>query len=263
MDVRGVRIESVREDEASQGGVRAVNRALEILLAFTGPGGAGGLTVIGLQERTRLSRPTLYRLLATLSRKGFVASSGDPQRFKLGPAIAQLVNSWNSGIELATIAHPIMQKVWQQTGETVALFVPQGEYRLCIAEIPSEHPLSFRRGVGYRELLVRGASGRAILAYQPARRYPAQLQAVRTQGYAVSRDELIKGAVAVAVPFFDASGKVAGSLGIFGPGARLASAQVERFGALLGRKARELSEMLGAPSQGGRAAPERRRPTSL
>jgi DNA-binding IclR family transcriptional regulator len=183
-----------------------------------------------------------------LSGKGFVASSGDPQRFKLGPAIAKLVNSWHSGIELATLARPIMRRVWEQTSETVALFVPQGKDRVCIAEIPSEQPLSFRRGVGYRERLVRGASGRAILAYQPARRYPSQLQAVRTQGYAVSRDELIKGAVAVAVPFFDASGKVAGALGIFGPSARLTAAQVERYGTLLGREARQLSEALGAPS---------------
>lgn len=237
----------MQEDQASQGGVRAVNRALEILLAFTQPGTGNGLTVLELQERTHLSRPTLYRLLATLSSKGFVAGSGDPQRFKLGRAIAQLVNSWRSGIELATVAQPIMRKVWEQTGETVALFVPQGAERVCIAEIPSEQPLSFRRGVGYRERLVRGASGRAILAHQPAKRYPGPLQAVRTQGYAVSRDELIKGAVAVAAPFFDSSGKVAGALGIFGPSARLNAGQVERYGALLGREARQLSKALGAP----------------
>lgn len=236
----------MREDQGSQGGVRAVNRALEILLAFTGPGTGRGLTVIELQECTRLSRPTLYRLLATLSSKGFVAGSGDPQRFKLGPAIAQLVNSWNSGIELATVARPFMRKAWEQTGETVALFVPQEDFRLCIAEMPSEQPLSFRRGVGYRERLERGASGRAILAHQPAKRYPAQLQAVRKQGYAVSRDELIKGAVAVAAPFFDVTGKVAGSLGVFGPSARLTDGQVERFGALLARQARQLSAALGA-----------------
>jgi len=139
-----------------------------------------------------------------------------------------------------------MRAVWEETGETVALFVPKGSHRLCIAELPSEHPLSFRRGVGYHERLVLGASGRAILAFQPAKRYPPELKAVRRKGYAVSRDELIQGATAIAAPFFDASGKVAGSLGVFGPTARLTNSHVERFGSLLAREARQLSAALGA-----------------
>lgn len=239
----------MQEDQASQGGVRAVNRALEILGAFSDPGAGEGFTVVALQERTGLSRPTLYRLLATLAKKGFVSASGDPQRFRLGPAVARLVNTWNSGTDLAALARPIMRKVWDATGETVALFVPQGAFRVCVAEMPSEQALSFRRGVGYRERLVHGASGRAILAYQPAKRYSSQLITVRQQGYAVSRDELIKGAVAVAAPFYDASGKVAGSLGVFGPSARVTASQVERFGALLVREARQLSASLGAGSE--------------
>ncbi len=61
-----------------------------------------------------------------------------------------------------------MRKVRDETGETVALFVPEDAYRICIAEMPSVHALSFRRGVGYREKLVLGASGKAILAHMPA-----------------------------------------------------------------------------------------------
>jgi len=83
----------MREDQASQDGVRAVNRALDILTSFNEAAGSEGLTVLQLQERTALSRPTLYRLLATLAKKGFVIASGDPQRFKLGAAVARLVNT--------------------------------------------------------------------------------------------------------------------------------------------------------------------------
>jgi DNA-binding IclR family transcriptional regulator len=242
-----------------QDSVRAVDRALEILLAFTPRDKA--LTVGELLKRVNLSRPTLYRLLATLQHNRFLESTGEPQRFSLGPAVAQLAHVWSASHNLAAVAQPMMHKVWEATGETVALFVPDGLYRLCVAEMPSTQPLSFKRGVGYRERLVLGASGRAILASMPEahgrleahaaglkvdlKKYPQELAQIRTRGYAVSRNELIEGAVAVAAPFFDGSGRVAGSIGIFGPGVRLDAAQVEKFGKLLVTQARKVSRALG------------------
>src|SRR3546814_9407594 len=105
----------------------------------------------------------------------------------------------------------------------------------------SPQPRSFRRGVGYSEKLVRGASGRAILAFTPLK--PGQLEAyaagtntdlgwlndqlrvTRERGYAMGHNELIQGAYAVAAPFFDRAGMVAGSLGVFGPDVRLTEAR--------------------------------------
>lgn len=231
--------------------VRAVERALDILLAFDAKD--RGLTVAELLKRVQLSRPTLYRLLRTLEQRSFLSSSGEPQRFRLGPAVAQLSHVWGANTDLAAVAGPMMRRVWERTGETVALFVPDGPFRVCVAELPSAQPLSFKRGVGYRERLVRGASGRAILAFR--RPYPAELSNVRQRGFAVSKDELIQGAVAVAAPFFGAGDQVAGSLGIFGPSVRLASAQVERFGKLLVKEARQLSGALGQ-SHGVGSTPE-------
>jgi IclR family transcriptional regulator, acetate operon repressor len=230
--------QSLKKDSDS---VRAVDRALEILLAFDAKD--RGLTVAELLKRVNLSRPTLYRLLRTLEQKGFLASSGDPQRLRLGPAVAQLTHVGNANTDISAVAEPMMRRVWEQTGETVALFLPEGLFRVCVAEIPSSQPLSFKRGVGYRERLVLGASGRAILAH--TRPYAQELSQVRQRGFAVSRNELIQGAVAVAAPFFGAGDQVAGALGIFGPSVRLSPAQVERFGKLLVKEARQLSSALG------------------
>jgi DNA-binding IclR family transcriptional regulator len=137
--------------------VRAVDRALDILLAFKGVDGT--LAVADLLKRVDLSRPTLYRLLHTLEQKGFVVSSGDPQRYRLGPSVAQLAHSWSTSLKLSEVAEPTMRRVWEASGETVALFIPEGLMRLCVAELPSQQALSFKRGVGYRERLVLGASG--------------------------------------------------------------------------------------------------------
>ena len=247
------------EEEKSGEGVRAVERALDILMAFT-PGDRE-LTAGELLRRVDLSRPTLYRLLRTLENKGFIVSSGDPQRFALGASVAQLAHVWGTGVDIAAVAGPMLRHLWDETGETVALLVHEGNDRLCVAELPSAQPLSFKRGVGHRENVARGASGRVILAHlaSPEAYVQAQqdgappdlpalrkrLEKVRKQGFEVSRDELIKGAVAVAVPVFLGDGQVIGSLAVFGPGVRVDEARVSLFVELLKAESKKLSQALG------------------
>jgi DNA-binding IclR family transcriptional regulator len=69
--------------------------------------------------------------------------------------------------------------------------------------------------------------------------------------YATSRSELIEGAVAVAVPFFDRTGLVAGSIGVYGPEVRLGAARQQQIARLLLDESVKLSEALGF---GGSAA---------
>lgn len=239
--------------------VRAVGRALEILLAFTEDDPE--LSAGELLKRVDLSRPTLYRLIYTLEENGFLVSVGEPQRFRLGPAVARLAHVWKSTLDLSALAEPVLRRIWQKTNETVALFVPQGNMRLCVAELPSPQPLSFKRGVGYTERIVRGATGRAIVAYmdpspEQLRSYvqgtglnvkdlEAELAVTRKRGYSTSHSELISGAVAVAVPFFDRHSQVAGSMGVFGPEVRLGANQQKEIAQLLQEESVRLSEALG------------------
>ena len=62
--------EKPAQQEKAGEGVRAVERALDLLSAFA-PGDSE-LLVADLLKRVDLSRPTLYRLLHTLEKKGFV-----------------------------------------------------------------------------------------------------------------------------------------------------------------------------------------------
>ena len=239
--------------------VRAVGRALDILMAFTATDHE--LSASELFKRVDLSRPTLYRLLHTLEESGFVVSFGEPQKFRLGPSVAHLAHVWSSSLNVGSVAQPMLRRIRDSSGESAALFVWQGAWRTCVAEMPSVQPLSFRRGVGYRERIVLGASGRVVLAHSntsleeltafakdspiDVRKYAKELEAVRRRGYAVSRNELLPGAVAVAAPFFDGSGEVAGSIAIYGPAVRLHEPQIESCAALLIVEAKALSKALG------------------
>jgi DNA-binding IclR family transcriptional regulator len=168
---------------------------------------------------------------------------------------------WLSDQRIAELAQPVLRGLWEATSETVALFVPDDTYRLCVAELESNQPLSFRRGIGYREKLVRGASGRTILSQmrlspEELKRYlvdPGQdmsalmsdIEQIRADGFGTSHHELIEGAVAVAAPFFNGANQVAGSLCIFGPSVRVTEQRVEQFSALVRQASADLSRLLG------------------
>lgn len=219
------------------------------------------LTASELLKRVALSRPTLYRLLGTLQQSGFITSTGEPQRFRLGSSVAHLAHVWASRQDINYLAQPMLRRLWEVTGETVSLFITQEGKRLCVAEIPSVQPLSLRRGIGYQETLILGAGGRAILAFddQPMNDIEELLLAaditlaehhnrlawIREHGYAVSRDELLVGATSVAAPFFGGGGRVEGAMCVYGPGARLNDEKVEEIARLLMRECELLSTALG------------------
>jgi hypothetical protein len=143
--------------------VRAVERAIDILQCFLPD--EPWMSVIEIQQRVPLSRPTLYRLLQTLRAKGLIRVQGEPQRFALDFGVGRLARSWIAGIDAIALARPILERLRRSTGETTALFVRRGELRQCVAELVSPHVLAISRGLGETDHLWRGASGKSILAF--------------------------------------------------------------------------------------------------
>src|SRR3978361_1097808 len=101
-------------------GVRAVDRAIAILQCFTPDQPA--LSVIDIQKRVALSRPTLYRLLQTLAQRDLILAEGDPQRFRLSHGVMALSHVWLKGLDVVALARSIVEGLRDLTGETAALF---------------------------------------------------------------------------------------------------------------------------------------------
>jgi DNA-binding IclR family transcriptional regulator len=246
------------KDEAAGSTVRAVDRAIAILQCFTADKPA--LSVLEIQKRVGLSRPTLYRLLQTLGASGLIKAEGDPQRFRLAHGVMELAHVWLAGLDKVDAARPVLEKLREDTGETAALFVLREQKRICVVELESHHALTIARGVGDTGDITLGASGKAILAFLDEGRRNAildqvtkarraeltkALEVVRSRGFAVSHGEVFVGAVALAAPTFNHNGEVAGCLGVFGPRARVKDTDIPRFGALVIRSANEVSLQYG------------------
>jgi IclR family acetate operon transcriptional repressor len=101
--------------KATAGCVRAVTRALDVLRCFTTE--RPKLSVAELALELQLSRPTVYRLLATLQTSAFVLAEGEPLRFRLGPAIGALAQVSSSDLNLPQIAAPVMEELRREVRE--------------------------------------------------------------------------------------------------------------------------------------------------
>jgi DNA-binding IclR family transcriptional regulator len=258
----GAQAKAVKKAKAT--GVRAVERAIDILDAFSVERPA--LTITELTKSVRLNRPTLYRMLATLMQRGLVQLSGDPPRYRLDYGAARFAEAWSRSIEIGQTALPFLEPLLQRFDETVALYLRRNNTRICAVELPSRQPLSYSRGLGHAESLRRGASGIAILAFLRREEFEAilaedhdpaaanalrrTLAQARARGYALSRDHLIVGAQAIAAPVFDRTQAAVAALGLFGPAARFTPERITECAEAVQRAAASLSKALGyvAPS---------------
>src|ERR1700744_4912732 len=250
-----------KPEAAEEGGaaaVRAVDRAIAILQCFTPDQPA--LSVIDIQKRVGLSRPTLYRLLQTLAQRDLIQAEGEPQRFRLSHGVMKLSHVWLKGLDVVTLARPVVEGLRDVSGETAALFRLQEDRTICILECESRHVLSISRGVGDSLKLTTGSTGKAMLAFmEPARQAEilstmkgaarAQLEAGLTfaseHGYATSNSEIFVGAVAVSAPYFDHRGAVIGSVGLYGPGARIDDQKMLEYSKLVRDAGQRISVLLG------------------
>lgn len=249
----------VAEADGGMSSVRAVDRAIAILQCFTADQPA--MSVIDIQKRVDLSRPTLYRLLHTLSSRGLIYAEGDPQRFKLAHGVMKLSHVWLKGLEVVNVARPVLEELRDVTGETAALFRLEEDLGICILECESRHVLAISRGVGDSMKVAQGATGKAMLAFMPPERQAEflgnlpkdksrlhleeALGAAVHNGYTISRGEIFVGAIAVAAPYFDHRGAVVGSVGLYGPSARVSEEKISEFARLVRNAGRRISTLLG------------------
>ncbi|WP_018753454.1 IclR family transcriptional regulator [Paenibacillus sanguinis] len=239
--------------------VRAVERALDILICFTKSSSMGLTEIAG---EIGLHKSTVHRLLTTLEERGFVVRDPETEKYRLGLKIwelsAHLANHDNPAILLL----PLMEKQRDRLGETVSLYLRDGCERLRIQAVQSNQAVRRVAPVGVRLPLYVGASSKVLVAYSGEEvlqavlnspdwpesidrdTYVAQLEDIRKQGYATSYEEREQGASSVAAPIFDRTGKLAAALSVSGPVSRLTRERLAEYGPILIEAAREMGVMM-------------------
>lgn len=142
--------------------VRAVDRALDILLCFISK---TDWAMTEIAEQVGLHKSTVHRMLATLEEKGFIERDRSTDRYHLGLKMWELSAHLSRSDDQATIWLPEMERLRDQLGETVSIYVRDGSERIRMQAVQSNQPVRRVAPVGVRLPLYAGASSKVLIAY--------------------------------------------------------------------------------------------------
>jgi len=191
-----------------------------------------------------LAKSSVHRLLRTLVAQEYLAFDPRTRRYRLGERVGGLAEVYGRQTSLATIARPFVERLRDATRETAGLQVRDGDERYCVVEAQSPQSIRMTVGENVRYALGRGSSGHVLRAFSAdwaqARDHLA-LRRIRAAGYAISRGEVIPGAIAIYVPVLTGQETADAALGVYGPAFRNDAASVRKILAELKATARELA----------------------
>jgi IclR family acetate operon transcriptional repressor len=239
--------------------VQSLHRALD-LLEIVADGG-GHMPIGAIAVAARLPLPTIHRLLKTLVERGYMRQLPNRQ-YALGFRLLPLGRSANALLGADT--GPSLTRLVMELGETANLAMLTDDHAEYVAQAPSPHAMRMFTEVGRQVELHCTGVGKALLAQLDDRRVAAvvqrtgltrhtphtistepalraELQRIRTNGYAVDEQEQELGVRCIAVPIpGDLLAPMAVS--VSGPLGRVTDAFVARAVPLLRSVASDLSE---------------------
>lgn len=247
------------------GGEGVLARAMRLLECFTDD--EPSLSAVQLAERAGLASSTLHRLITQLTEFGLLSRTRD-HRYTIGPRLWELGELSPLSLRLREAALPHMLRLYEATGENVHLAVldaptPTTATALYVGRLTGQlsHPTLSRMG-GRHPLHTTGV-GKALLSTRdpawldryfavPLERETtrsitsetelrADLDRVRSRGFATTREEMTLGNLSVAAPLGAVEGLPPAALGVV---VGLEHADERRLAALVMKAAADLSKSL-------------------
>jgi DNA-binding IclR family transcriptional regulator len=243
---------------APPSGAEGARRVLAVLQAFSPR--RHTLTARELAELTAIPLPSMYRYIALLRDTGLLVGD-DRGAYHLSPRFISLARAAEAAETLIEIADPVMRDLVHDCGETVILVRLIARVPVCVHRVESEHYLRASFEPGQQLPLLRGASGRVLLAGLPermrreylaplAQSNPAAAAAIEesvakvaARGWATSEEEIDRGVWAASATVSDGRSAV-GALTVPSPLVRAPAAQQERLLGQVRAAAARLSKLI-------------------
>jgi DNA-binding IclR family transcriptional regulator len=186
-----------------------------------------------LMAATGLPRATAHRLAVALEVHGLVRRDPDG-RFALGLHLVELGRAAAAAFPLAELARPALEQLRATTGESVQLYVRDGDHRRCVLSLDSPNELRTIVPVGAVLPLDRGSAGKVLA------------EATGELGWAESVEEREPGVASVSAPVVAADGSVVAAVSVSGPVGRITRRPGARHGIAVVEAATEVAAALGA-----------------
>lgn len=251
--------------------IGSVAKALRILDLFDF--GNEEMSVSEIAKRLNLNRSSIYPLLFTLHKFGYLQKNEQSRKYRLGFKLIEKGEVVIAQLEVAKVAEPYLHDLSHNMGESTYLAILEGMdvvYIVCKHPTPQSFPyLMMNSPTGTRAPAHCTALGKVLLAFleeeeldqllknkklKPLTKntitdpqvLKEHLAEVRGKGFAVDNEEFVEGGICASAPIKDHTGEVAAAISIFTPKVR---ASGERFKELIRKTkdtANKISYELGA-----------------
>ncbi|MEQ6888402.1 IclR family transcriptional regulator C-terminal domain-containing protein [Halomonas sp. CS7] len=241
--------------------VTALASGLEVILAFDDA--TPRMTLSEVAAKTGMNRARARRFLLTLHALGYVRKQ--QRYFELAPKVLNLGYAFLSANHYRSVIQQILEDITSECGESSSLGVLDGDDVTYVGRSSSRHRLmAITLSVGTRLPAAHTSMGRVLLAQLPEVELDAFLERVvlephtnktitdkaelkrcilevHQQGFAIADQELDSGLRSIAVPAFDAGGRLLGAINISTNAARIDyDTLIRQYLPLLQEKARQL-----------------------
>ncbi len=244
--------------------IAVIEKAVRVLEAFEG---RHEVALSELATRTRLVKSSVFRILFTLERLGYVQKANGG-RYSVTSRLSRLAGDYPPRSNLSGLAAPFMAQLLRRFQETINLGVLDGGEVLYIHVLECSHAFRLAAHAGMRSPLHSTALGKcllsrlsrpeieAMLKANPPRKLTArtiteistlynEVAKVRARGYAVDGGEDSEGARCIAAPILDPQGHVCAAISISGPAMRVKPSRDKEIASALMDTCREISTLLG------------------
>jgi DNA-binding IclR family transcriptional regulator len=259
----------------SQAGIQSVEVGFALLEALVAAPGA--MMLRDLAQTAGMSPAKAHRYLVSYQRLGLVTQGDGDTRYDLGPASLKLGLATLSRLDAVQMARSRMDMLMDEIGHTVAIAVWGNHGPVIVHWQEPARAVTVNLRLGDVMPLLASATGRCFAAFAPsawvapllkaelsqltktprhgmphnAVQGQALLEEVRKQGVGRVVDTLLPGISGLAVPVWDAGGRICLSLVTLGSSAGFDAAYDGHIAQALKACAAQLSHELGYKLTGG------------
>lgn len=238
----------------------ALEKGLDILELISQESAPMSLAQVG--QRLGRTSGEIFRMLAALERRGYLARGPRPEQYVLTNKLFELAHRHPPTKRLLALALPVMEDLAREIQQSCHLAVRHEDDALIVAQVDCPGFTGFAVRVGAHAPLADSCSGRVLLAFQPtevraawlgaegggqARALDAALAEIRTLGCNRMASRVHAGIVDFGVPVLDHEGRALAALTV--PSLPLLHAELgeTELIARVREAGRRLTEALGAP----------------
>ena len=243
--------------------INSVSRAIHVLELY-GRLGVQSLGIAEIAKALGLQKTTVFNIVKTLVREGWLVQEGPGGKYRLGTRILRVSTAVARGITTEELILQEMHRLRDQYNEDMVLTAMVDGVPICVERVQSTNVLRIESKVGRVSNLLRGSTGKALFAWQTPEFIESTLEQafgqgaeeqkegvrremarIREQGWCSSVGEQDPGVASVAVPIRNSRGVAIYSLAILGEENRMRQKGMEAIRDEMVAAARRLEEERG------------------